>query len=59
MGLAHYPSVAELTGKKNEMNQALNASDNSVAAQFIFDFNLIVIIKNYDRHTEKLSVPVS
>lgn len=53
MGLAHYPSVTELTEKKNETNQALNASDNSIAAQFIFDFNLIVIIKNYDRHTEK------
>lgn len=49
MGLAHSPSVAELM-KKNEIIQALNASDNSIGAHFLFIFILIVIIKNYDRH---------
>jgi len=38
MGLAHSPSVAELT-EKNEIIQALNASDNSTGAHFLFIFN--------------------
>lgn len=58
MGLAHSPSVAELM-EKNEIIQALNASDNSTGAHFLFILILIVIIKNYDRHTEEWSVPVS
>lgn len=58
MGLAHSPSVAELM-EKNEIIQALNDSDKSIGAHFLLIFILIVVIKNYDRHTEKWSVPVS
>lgn len=45
MGHAHSPSVAELM-EKNEIIQALSASDNSIEAHCVLIFILIVIIKN-------------